>query len=299
MARTIKDIYNALNIVKASMQELHDYVLSTDYPGTIQDTAETLAIDVKSNSKVAVWRLWLWIMAVGSWIVEMLFDTHKAEVIGILSTQRPHTLRWYSEQSKLFQYGYPMLWAGTFYAYGIDDAESRIIKYAAASEQNGKVILKVAKEISGVKVPLSVIEKAAFGEFWARWKDAGVQIEVVSQAADVLKVNLTIIRDRLVLDSNNYLLRDNTVNPITQAIATFGGSLEFDGILRLSKLIDAIQAAEGVIDVQLDGAWHKPAGGSYTAVDIYVESVAGYFTVNYTDSSFVYIDNINVSIVDL
>jgi len=298
MARTIKDIYNALNVSKASMQELHDYVLSTDYPGTIQDTAETLAIDVKSNSKVAVWRLWLWIMAVASWTIENLFDTHKSEITGILSTQRPHTLRWYSEQSKLFQYGYPMVWTGTQYQYETDDPESRIVKYAAASEQNGKVILKVAKETSGVKGPLSAIQKSTFEEFWSKWKDAGVKMEVVSQAADVLKVSITIIRDRLVLNASNKLLRDNTINPITTAIANFGSNLEFDGILRLSKLVDAIQAAEGVIDVKLAGAWHKPAGGSYTAVDLFVESVAGYFTVNYSDSTFVYIDNINVPVID-
>lgn len=298
MARSIKEIYNALNVVKASMQELHDYVLSTDYPGTIQDTAETLAIDVKSNSKVAVWRLWLWIVAVASWTIETLFDTHKSEISAILSTERPHTLRWYAEESKKFQYGYGMVWTGTQYQYDQDDPESRIIKYAAASEQNGQVILKVAKETAGVKGPLSVLEKAIFEEFWSKWKDAGVKLDVISQAADTLKINITIIRDRLVLDANNYLLRDNTVNPITQAISNFGGSLEFDGILRLSKLVDAIQAAEGVIDVQLNGAWHKPAGGSYEEVDIYVESVAGYFSVNYADSTIGYIDNINVPVID-
>lgn len=291
----ISEIYDKLNISKASMQELHDYVVSTDIPGSIEDSAQGLAVDVKSKSKVANWRLWLWIMAKASFDVEGLFTAHKKEVTALLAAKQPHHLRWYAEESKKFQFGYALTWIDNQYKYDRDDPNARIIKYAAATEKNGKIILKVAKEVNGAKVPLNSVEKAAFTEFWSQWKDAGVKLEIVSQAADILKINLTIVRDRLVLAGNNSLLRDASVFPITKAIATYAGSLEFDGKIMLSKLEDAIQAAEGVIDVKIGSAQHKPAGGTFQTVDMSVESESGYFVIS-TESSYNYIDNVIVSI---
>jgi hypothetical protein len=298
MARRIDEIYDALNASKASFEELDAFVVSTSVPGSTQDNASDLAIDVTSGSKVAVWRLWIWIFAVGSWLVEVLFDRHSSHINEVLDAKRVHTLRWYAEESKKYQYGYALSWIDNSYQYATSDSDSMIIKYAAASEKNGKVILKLAKDVGGTKTPLSTLEKSAVTEFWSKYKDAGVPLEIVSQAADQLKIYITIIRDRLVLDSSNNLLRDNSINPISLAISDFGNSLEFDGLLRLSKLVDAIQAAEGVIDVELTGAWHKPAGGSYSLVNMSVEAVAGYFELNYDDSLFTYQDNVEVTVFD-
>jgi hypothetical protein len=298
MARKISEIYDALNASKASMEELNTYVVDEDVPGSVQDNAIDLAMDITSESKVAVWRLWLWIFAVGSWVIEVLFDRHVIHVTEVLESKRVHTLRWYAEESKKFQYGYPLSWIDNSFQYATDDSNSRIVKYAAASEKNGKVVLKVAKDVGGTKTALSTLEKSAFTEFWSKYKDAGVKLEVVSQPADLLKVFITIVRDRLVLDANNNLLRNNTINPVELAIKAFGDSLEFDGILRLSKLTDAIQLAEGVIDVEITQAWYKPAGGSYSVVDMSVEAVAGYFELSYDDSIFNYHDNVEVTVFD-
>jgi len=297
MARTIKEIYDRLNVVKTTFQELHDWVVDADNSYSVQDNWETLLASITSQSKVAVWRLWIWVFAVGSWIVEVLFDRHKVEITDILAAKKPHTRRWYAEESKKFQYGYPLIWENDQYSYSRIDEDARIVKYAAASEKNGKVILKVAKEVSGVKQPLNVLEKATFTEFWSQWKDAGTKLEIVSQPADVLKINITIVRDRLVLAGNNSLLRDSSVYPITDAITLYAGSLEFDGIIMLSKLVDAIQRAEGVIDVRLNSAEHKPSGGSYTSVLMSVEAVAGYFVIA-QDSVYDYVDNVQVQIED-
>jgi len=295
MARKISEIYDRLNVVKSTFQELHDYVVDANNSYSVQDTWETLLADITSVSKVAVWRLWIWVFAVGSWIVESLFDSHKTEISNLLASKKPHTLRWYAEESKKFQYGYALTWIEEQYVYDRIDEASKIVKYAAAAERDGKVILKVAKEVNGVKAALDVTEKATFTEFWKQWKDAGVKLEIVSQAADYLKINITIVRDRLVLAGNNSLLRDASVFPIADAIAAYAGALEFDGVIMLSKLIDAIQGAEGVIDVKLNSAYHKPAGGTYSLVDMKVESVSGYFIIS-SDSSYTFVDNVNVSI---
>lgn len=295
MARKISEIYDRLNVVKSTFQELHDYVVDANNSYSVQDTWETLLADITSASKVAVWRLFIWLFAVGSWIVETLFDNHKAEITGILAAKNPHHERWYAEESKKFQYGYALIWKDNQYVYDRIDENAKIVKYAAASEKNGKVILKVAKLVSGVKAALDVTEKATFTEFWRKWKDAGVPLEIVSLSADILKISITIVRDRLVLNGNNSLLRDASVFPIADAIAAYAGGLEFDGVIMLSKLVDAIQGAEGVIDVKLNSAYHKPAGGTYTLVDMKVESVSGYFIIA-TDSSYQFVDNVIVSI---
>jgi len=296
--RTVAEIYDELNDQKSAFQELNTYVVSTEIPGSTADTATNLGTDVTSGSRVAIWRLWLWIFAYCSWLIEKLFDRHQSNIEEIIDAERPHTLRWYAEESKKWQYGYAMTWSGSAYSYAIDDPDARIVDYAAASERNGKVILKVAKDSGGTKVPLTSLEKAAFTDFWTKWKDAGVKLEIISQQADLLKVQLKIIRDRLVLDSSNNLLRDPSVNPVANAIKAFGDGLEFDGILRLSKLVDALQAAEGVIDVKLTAAWWKPYGGSYQAVDMFIESVSGHFVIDNDNSILTYVDNVEATVFD-
>jgi hypothetical protein len=296
MARTIAEIYNAMATTKADMQELHDWVVDPQNPSYVMDNADQLLADLRSTSKVAIWRLFLYVFAVGSWTVETLFDKLVIAINAIMAAKRPHTLRWYAEESKKYQYGHELLWADNQYSYAVYDPDARIIKYAAAQEFNGKVRLKVTKEVSGVKTALSTDEKNAFVAFWNAWRDAGTKVEIISLPADQLKVNITIIRDRMVLNNNNSLLRDSSIFPIADAIAAFGNALEFDGVLRLSKLIDAVQAAEGVVDVKLHRAEHKPAGGTYVEVDMFVNSTAGHFVIDQTTSSWEYIDKTVVNI---
>ena len=291
--RTISEIYDILATEKASFAELDQWVQSEN--GTL-DNSSLLLADINSGSKVATWRLWLWIMAFGSWIIESLFDVHKSEVNTILATKAPHTLRWYAEESKKYQDGDEMEWNGNYYEYNPVELDHQIIKYAAASEVGNTVVLKVAKAQGASEIAaLSGDELSRFTEFWSRWKDAGVMMDIVSLSPDYLKINITIVRDRLVLNSLNQLIRDTSVYPIENALDAFCKSLEFDGILRLSKLVDAIQAAEGVIDVKLNSALHKPAGGNYTSVDMMVIPAAGYFVID-VDSVYNYIDNINVGV---
>lgn len=294
----VAEIFDALNDRKSAFQELNSYVVSSEIPGSTADTATNLAVDVTSGSRVAIWRLWLWIFAYCSWIIEQAFYRHKAAVQEIIDAERPHTLRWYAEESKKWQCGYSMVWSGSKFAYSTDDPDARIVDYSAASERNGKVILKVAKDSGGTKVPLTNLEKAAFADFWTKWKDAGTKLEIISQAADQLKIQIKIIRDRLVLDASNNLLRDPSINPINDALEAFGNGLEFDGILRLSKLVDALQAAEGVTDVKLTAAWWKPAGGNYQAVDMFVESTSGHFVIDNDNSIFTYVDNVESTVFD-
>jgi hypothetical protein len=296
MARSISDIYNALCISKASMQELSDWVVDNGNPGSTLDNAETLLQDLTSASKVAIWRLWLWIFAVGSWIVESLFDTHQGEITTIIATQKPHNLYWYEQQAKLFQYGYAMIWDKGAFSYSMIDPTAQVVKYSKATELNGSVLIKVATIINSVMGPLPFAQLTALTLFFTKWKDAGVPVTIINLAPDIVQFTMTIIRDRLVLAANNSLLSDSGSFPITDAINTFGDNLEFGGILRLSSLQDAIKAAPGVIDVKIYSAQIKPAGGNFSAIDLFCVPASGYVTIDWVNSAITYIDNVNVQV---
>ncbi|MFN4298579.1 MAG: hypothetical protein ACK4EX_02490 [Thermaurantimonas sp.] len=298
MARSIAEIYNELNRVKENMQELHMYVCE----GTQtlrRDTAENLRADLQNGSKVAIWRLWLWIMAVASWMVENLFENHKKEIQKIISNTRPHTLQWYTEESKKFQYGYALTWLGDRFGYSSERPESQIISYSSASEEAGKILLKVAKGNKPNLQPLSPTELVAFTEYWQKWKDAGVQLEIRSLPADQISIHAIIEVDRMVLDSNNKLLRDPQIDPIRQKIDEFGASLEFDGIFRLSDFVEALKSAEGVRDVRILSAKHKSHISGWQPILMSVKPYSGYFIFDYNDSLLEYTaveDNLFTSI---
>ena len=147
--------------------------------------------------------------------------------------------------------------------------------------------------------PLTAQEKTLFEEFWALWRDAGVKLEVVSLSPDIIKVKMDIVRDRLVLDANNNLIRDNSINPVNLAIDNFCKNLEFDGLLRVSRLQDAIQAAEGVVDVKITQLYHKPAGGNFTEVNMQVESVSGYFSLSVNESEITMKDYVTTKVLPI
>lgn len=297
MARTIAEIYDALNHVKNNMQELHAFVVD-NRPGYTLDNAETLLADLSNRSRVAIWRLWLWLIAVASWMLERLYDQHKIEVDKIISSKKPHTLRWYAEESKKFQYGYAIEWLGDSFGYISDQPHARIISYASATEIGDKIKLKVATGTAPAIKPLTSQQLSAFRDYWAKMKDAGVKLEIISLPADEVKVNMKIVRDRMVLDANNKLLRDSSVDPVVQAIKMFGTGLEFDGVLRISKLEEAIRTAEGVVDAKIMSAYHRVAGGAWEIIDMYVIPESGYFILNTVESSIVYEDLVNVQIRD-
>ncbi len=291
--RTITEIYEDLAAEKAGMSELDALVQSE---GGELDTAELLLSDLKSGSKVALWRLWLWLVAVATWINEQLMEQHKTEIAEIFATKQVHTLGWYASETLQYRRGVEMLWDGNRYRWPPDDITPRLVTFATATESGNNVIIKTAKGPAGSLVALAENERAALALWWSKWKDAGVVVEVVSKAADQLKVNMTIVRDRLILNSDNTLIIDPGVNVIEDAVAAFVMSLQFDGVLRLSRFTDFLQAARGVVDVQIDAAWHKPADGIYEVVDMGVIPDSGYFEIDYDASTINYTDLVNVGI---
>ena len=59
---------------------------------------------LNSTSKVAIYRLFVFVVSYAIWLLEMIFDKHKQEIDTALYEQKSGTPRWYRSMSLVFQY---------------------------------------------------------------------------------------------------------------------------------------------------------------------------------------------------
>lgn len=110
---------------------------------------------LNSTSKVAVWRLWIYIVAFAIHTLERIFDQHKREVYVALSELKPHTARWYRNKALAFQYGFDLIPNTDKFnnQNRTEDeiANSKVVKYSAVTEaeQESRLIVKIATEQEG------------------------------------------------------------------------------------------------------------------------------------------------------
>ena len=277
MARTIQEIQTLILQAKAQEPALNE---------------------LNSTSKVAIWRLWVYIIAVAIWSLEKLFDQHRADIDKRLAELKPHTARWYRSKALAFQYGFDLLPdSDTFNNVGHTEEQieaSKIVKYSAVieSKNEGRLIVKIAGEQGEQLQPITDAQKQAFEAYLQEIKDAGVRLSVVNYQPDVLHLQMKIIYDPLVLDSNGQSIIHAT-KPVEETVKSYLKRLPFNGELVLAHLIDALQQAEGVKIPHLVLAQSKniTIGGGYGAfetIEISKIPTAGYFTIdNFNDISYV------------
>ena len=252
--------------------------------------SEPALAGLTSASKVAIWRLWAYITAFVIWTLEKIFDEHKKEVSEALSEQKPHTARWYRNKALAFQYGFNLrsetdLFDNT--GKGKEEIEnSKIVKYSAVveSETESRLIVKIATEQGGELQPISVGQKASFDAYINEIRDAGVRITTINYLPDILKLQMKIYRDPLVLDENGQSILTGE-KPIEKAIKEYFKKLPFNGELVLAHLVDALQQVEGVKIPHIILAESKwiDAGvndyGNYQPIEVKTIPISGYFKI--------------------
>ena len=204
--------------------------------------------ELNSTSKVAIYRLFVFVVSYCAWALETLFDTGKKEVEDIIEQKMPHRPSWYRTKAKAFQYGFALIADTDKYdntGFTTEQIEaSKIIKYCAVSK-GGLKFMKVAKEVGGVLIPLTPEEKAAFVAYIDEIADWGVDYVVVNHLPDILLLNLQIFRDSLVLNQEGMSILNGNY-PVQDAILEYMKELPFDGELVLAHLVDKLQLVEGV-----------------------------------------------------
>jgi hypothetical protein len=274
MARELKDIYNEIIAEKETLTNLKTQL--TPFP----DNFTNLLSTISSGSKVAVWRLWVYLMAYAIWMFEKIQDIFKAEIETLIETTRFGTLPWYQEIAFDFQYGDALVYSNYRFQYAIADTTKQIIKRAAATSIGGEIRLKVAKLTGDDPVKLSTGELAAFNAYITDLKPPGETVLVISSDADLLKLQAGIVYDPQLINFDGSSILDGSF-PVEDAINAYLANIEWDGKFNMRKWQDAIQAVPGVIDVIPGACYGKAhAAAAYDAIVNNYLSVAGYMIID-------------------
>lgn len=244
MALTVREYYDLIITEKQTFSSL--VALQPNI-----DSSQQLLQDLSSTSRVAEWRLDLWIMAFVAFLIITACERLAAET-------ESGTPAWYRRKALEFQYGDQLDTVNNRPQYPTVNAQNRIIKLAAIVEAvDGRIFVKVSKLQAGNPVPLTAPEKTAFTEYTQRIKFAGTRITVVSQPADDLFIGYRVFVDSLQINTSGVRISDGT-RPVDDAINVFLAAMPYDGILHMDSLTDAIQRVDGVTHVVLLFAQAKP-----------------------------------------
>lgn len=259
--------------------------------------ADENLVELNSTSKVAIFRLFVFIVASAIWFLENLFDNHYKEVQDVIKRDKAHRPSWYKTKALSFQYGFALIPDTDEYNNtGHTDEEiqnSKVIKYAAVTSSGGQLSIKIATETAGVLSPIAPEVKSAFEAYILEIADCGVKYLVVNHLPDILLLNLKIFINPLVLDSTGMSILNGNY-PAQDAIKEYMKELPFDGELVLAHLIDKIQKAEGVVIPHLINAESQAIDINTNVykeaqpIDVKTIPESGYFTIpNFDNISYV------------
>jgi hypothetical protein len=259
MARTITEIFDSIQAARA---------------------AEPTLADLNSTSATAVHRLWAYLTATVHYVLETIFDRHRADVEAALARAKPGTAAWYAEQALGFQAGDTLVADDAGIHYPAGSTGPRLITRAAAieNELTGKLFIKVAKDgpTAGTLASLSGPELVQVRAYFDRKGFAGVRKEIVSREADRLKVVANVYYDALL----EVPALTAAVQAAVQAYLGSFTAANFNGLVYLAKLEDAIQAVPGVKDVQLVQVSARAGAAAPTLITRAYETQAGYIVTD-------------------
>ncbi|MCC3159529.1 hypothetical protein LJ737_19965 [Hymenobacter sp. 15J16-1T3B] len=239
--------------------------------------AQPALAPLNSPSATSMPSLWKNVVAFCSFQLETLWDVFRAEVDAIIDRARPGTPAWYADQAYKFQLGDTLTVDDNGIRYPAGSTGARIITRAAAKESdaNGvlKLFVKVAKDgtAPGTLAPLSDSERVQVQGYFDRIRFAGTRLEVVSRAADRLQVFGQVYYDPL-------LSVDGVKAAVAASVRAYLGRLEFDGLVYVAQIEDAIQAVAGVKDVRLTDVKKRVGSAAAVAITRVYETEAGYIT---------------------
>lgn len=253
MARTINEIYNSLLNEKQTFSTLSGLTPAVD-------NYQTLLQDLSTTSKVAIWRLLFYVIAVAIHAQEVYYDLFFEELNTLKPTLTAGTDLWYSEKAKEFEYGNTLSWNGSQYVYSTPDDTLKIVEFSSAITEGSLLYVKVAKDGGGgTPEKLTNTEKTAFDTYINDIGFAGTEIIVISNDGDLLKLALNIyVNPTVIANDGTSVLTGDPV--IEDAIDNYLAELDFNGVFRIMDLVDALQAISGVNNVVITTCQAAVAG---------------------------------------
>ncbi len=228
-------------------------------------------------SKVSVVNLLFYVFASAAWVLERLFEAHKADVEARIEEILPHRAKWY--KSKVLEFMKDKVLIPDTDRYDTTDMTAEaidaalVVKYATADESRDASILtvKVAGDAGGVRCRLSDETETQLAAYLAEIKDAGVRINLVNREADTFNCSVDIYY-------NPMLLPENVRRDCEAAIRNYIENLPFNGEYTNMALIDTLQGVEGVKIAEFRQATAAAADApTLSAIDARHVPAAGYF----------------------
>lgn len=263
MARTVAEI-------KKTMTDafMADATIREKYGLSVTDTFSD------KFSSVSLENILFFILAACYHVLEKIFDQHRADVEEKIALAVVASVPWYYKMALAFQYGDSLVLNERTqqYEYASVDESKQVVKYAAVRDKGTSVQILVSGDAGGVPEPLSSDVLTVFKQYMNRVKVAGVILNITSKASDRLSIAATITIDPLVLDESGSRLSDGS-KPVEDAVKGHLKNILYGGTFNKTKLVDAIQAVEGVLDVELGicqyidedtGGWSVLSGNNYT-----------------------------------
>jgi len=273
MARSINVIFQSILAEKATQPSLN--VLTT----SITDE-QTLLTQLTSTSKVALWVVWAYTMAVAIAAFEQIMDVFRADIEELISTNVYGTERWWVSKWKEFQYGDALTFVDNQPVYDPIDESARIITAAATLTVSGQVIHKLAKGTPGSYVPLSSPEQTAAQEYAAQLVGAGIQWTIISLNADLMRIEGTVYVDPQLIEVSGANAGQSIANPgtypVEDALVAYYHNLPFNGQFNLNHAANKVQAIVGVNDFAPGLAQYKVGSNPYTAFTRLYNTASGH-----------------------
>lgn len=248
----------------------------------MQDEAIRDAYDLSSDktrfadcfSAVSLENLLFYIVAACHYVLESLFEKFTQDVEQKISRAVVASIPWYFDKAKAFQYGDALvLNPRTFgYEYAKVDTSKQRVKYVAVRDRGASIEMLVSTEQNGKPTPLSDEILTAFKHYINAIKIAGVVINVRTRKADELSIAVKVVVDPLKINRQGVDIASSE-KVVEHAIEDYLADIVYGGTFNKTKLVDAIQRVDGVVDVVLGICKYKAgdefkeiAGNNYTAV---------------------------------
>ncbi len=240
--------------------------------------------ELNSISKVAIWRLWVWIFAFFSNSLNEVFISFKSYINETFAKNQAGTLLWWISNIKKFQDNDSLEFIGGVFKYPIIDETKQIIKQVALESRYPEVIFKVVSEDgSGNLVPISENQVDNLRAYINQIKFPGTYIDVISQLADDLRLNYRIYY-------NAQLSVSSIETAIREQADSYLSNIVFNGKFSITELTDEFQKITGVVNpMYLSGQAknHFQNIAEYSEIEDYSNSVAGYMAIDNLTLEFI------------
>ena len=238
-------------------------------------------------SRVSIEAVISYVFAVDLWISEQVQETKKEEINTIIENNYTCTIPWYYDRCLAYQDGHDLIYDAVTcrFGYEIDEPEAKIVKYAAVRQVINDNLTKLRIYVSDKEKKALIPEQLnRFSIYLNRIGPAGIHYDIISRNPDRLGLTLQINYNPLVLNSDGTTVNSGK-SPVNLAIQMYIEGITYGGTFSKTRLIDAIQTAEGVDDVILLAVTYAPDGGMelQPADGQTIESTAACFVIENLD----------------